>query len=115
MPVDVTGNGYGALTSSSADLIKNSALCWMRLQGVFAVATQHPEAFKTSGESGKMSHLLLSVPGEIDRQLTQTGLRKITKSAIESVTSFLKHSPNDKDVSIFQDALRRIESSSVNI
>uniref|UniRef100_A0A7S3Y4R4 Uncharacterized protein n=1 Tax=Heterosigma akashiwo TaxID=2829 RepID=A0A7S3Y4R4_HETAK len=85
---------HSALTSSYSDLIKNTVLCVVRLQGTLEVVDQFRET--------------LAFPPGAQGRLQDPAAAKAV--AVELVRRFVREVPGDKDVQVFRDYLSKIEA-----
>ena len=100
---------HGALSSGPGDLHKNTAMAWMRLQGLVGVAFQFRDSIlklmETSPEIGD---------NLFDRDVVNTLVNKLAYSALLRhakivIKGFIDEHPDDRDVKAFEAALQQIE------
>ena len=106
-----SSTGYLALSSAREDLLKNTALCMLRLHGLMSIAYKFQHVFREAISNKKIKKLLFQSPSFLtDLISSSSALEDVTKDAIFVIKSFLRESPRDKDVITFKNFLLSIES-----
>ena len=97
-----------ALSTSQQDLLKNTALCYLRLHGVITVANKFPQELKRQYEDTNIRDILLNPMKEIMYYASTENLIRISNTTAHVVSAFLNQCPSDRDAAAFSLALTKI-------
>jgi hypothetical protein len=100
-------NKYNAISSSKSDLHKNTAMAWMRMQGIIGIALSFKEQLIKEINSSPDKLLLKNILPHnkkklLDEIITDENYIEILKKGTSIINSFLYVYPNDKDKGAFQ-------------
>ena len=102
---------HKALSSSIHDLHKNTAMAWMRLQGLVGVALQFRESMLKLVDSQPEFGENLIEPNIVNNLLTKQSYLAVLRHAKVVMRGFVDVNPHDKDVVAFKTGIKQIEEA----
>lgn len=99
---------YQTISSSIADVDKNTALAYLRCASILMIVKQ----FRDSLQSllPQLRHILL-VPEQIQESLSTSGWQGLLKKCEQVLIDFVQHYPLDPDHQVFLSALQKVQST----
>ena len=96
---------YGALSSGANDLHKNSAMAWMRLQGLVGVAFQFRDSILKLMESAPELADNLADKNVVRSLVNKQAYAAVLRHAKHVIRGFITAHPSDRDVTAFEACL----------
>ena len=101
---------YHTISSSAADLHKNTAMAWMRLQGILGIALNFKDSLQkvVRTQPELMEHVLPHNADLLDALMTEEKYLQVLQQAYRVIGDFLAEHPGDKDRSAFELTMTQI-------
>jgi len=103
---------YHTISSSAADLHKNTAMAWMRMQAILGIALNFKDSLQkvVRTQPELMQNILPHNADLLDALMTEEMYAKVLRQSYSVIADFLAQSPTDKDRGAFETTMYQIAS-----
>ncbi len=104
---------YGCISSGKKDLHKNTAMAWMRLQGILGIALNFKDSISAlvRTQPEVLANILPHNVNMLDEVVTSEGYSNTLVEATEIIRSFVNEYPDDQDRVAFQSTLESMATA----
>ena len=104
---------HGTLSSSQFDLHKNTAMAWMRTQGLLGIAFEFKDAIRdlVKKQSDVLQNVFPHNQDMLAALVTDEGYAKVLRHSHKVIAAFLASHPEDKDRGAFEASLQQIDAA----
>ena len=109
----IVAEKYGCISSSKSDLHKNTAMSWMRMQGILGIALNFKDNLVAQSQANPemLQYILPHNSGILEDLVTPESYSSILQEAKHIISSYLQKYPNDKDRSAFQQTVDSMDKA----